>query len=325
MKAAVIERQGGVESLSYRDWPDPALGPDEVLMRVEACALNFLDLEVRRGMPGFQIETPFISGGDMAGVVEAVGAEVTRVEPGQRIVFNPYGRDGMMGEDCQGGLAELAKAPEAQAIPIPDGVSFEQAAALPVGYGTAHRIMLERARVRPGELVLILGAAGGVGTGCLQIARLIGAKTICVSSSPGHLKRLKALGADHVVNGREQDFSREAWRISGKRGVDVCVNYIGGETWVPSLRAMAHDGRVVTCGALAGFDPRTDIRYIWTRELNVIGANGWSDEGIAWLLARVAEGEIEPVIDSVFPLSEIREAEAKLEERRAFGKIVLHP
>jgi len=325
MKAAVIEQQGAVENLVYRDWPDPAIAADEVLMRVKACALNYLDLEVRRGMPGFPIETPFISGGDVAGVVEAVGADVTGCRVGDAIVFNPYGRDGMMGEDCQGGLAELAKAPESQAIAIPQGVSFEQAAALPVGYGTAHHIMFDRAHVQPGELVLILGAAGGVGTGCLQIARLIGAKTICVSSSPENLKKLAALGADHVINAAEKDFSREAWAISGKKGVDVCVNYIGGPTWVPALRAMAHNGRVVTCGASAGFDPATDIRYIWTRELQILGANGWTNEGIAWLLDKVKAGEIEPVIDSVFPLSEIRAAETKLENRQVFGKVVLIP
>lgn len=325
MKAAVIEEQGTVDNLVYRDWPDPEIGPDEVLMRVKACALNYLDLEVRRGMPGFPIETPFISGGDMAGVVEAVGADVTRFKPGDRIVFNPFGRDGMMGEDCQGGLAELAKAPESQVIALPDDVTFEQAAALPVGYGTAHRIMFDRAHVQAGELVLILGAAGGVGTGCLQIAKAIGAKTICTSSSKDNLEKLTALGADHVINTTEQDFSREAWAISGKKGVNVCVNYIGGETWVPALRAMAPDGRVVTCGASAGFDPQTDIRYIWTRELRILGANGWTDEGIVWLLKSVAAGEIEPVIDSIFPLSEIQAAETKLESRDVFGKVVLNP
>ena len=325
MKAAVIEEQGSVENLNYRDWPDPEFGADEVLMRVKACALNYLDLEVRRGMPGFPIETPFISGGDLAGVVEAVGADVTRCKPGDRIVFNPFGRDGMMGEDCQGGLAELAKAPESQVIALPDDVTFEQAAALPVGYGTAHRIMFDRAHVKEGELVLILGAAGGVGTGCLQIAKAIGARTICTSSSKDNLEKLTALGADHVINTAEVDFSREAWTISGKKGVNVCVNYIGGRTWVPALRAMAQDGRVVTCGASAGFDPATDIRYIWTRELRILGANGWTDEGIIWLLNKVASGEIEPVIDSIFPLSEIQAAETKLESREVFGKVVLNP
>jgi NADPH:quinone reductase-like Zn-dependent oxidoreductase len=268
---------------------------------------------------------PFISGGDMAGVVEAVGADVTRCKVGDAIVFNPFGRDGMMGEDCQGGLAELAKAPEGQVIAIPDGVTFEQAAALPVGYGTAHHIMFDRARVQPGELVLILGAAGGVGTGCLQIAKAIGARTVCVSSSAVNLEKLTALGADHVINSADRDFSREAWGISAKKGVDVCVNYIGGPTWVPALRAMANNGRVVTCGASAGFDPPTDIRYIWTRELQILGANGWTDMGIAWLLDRIKAGTFAPVIDSDFPLSEIRAAQTKLENRNVFGKVVLQP
>jgi alcohol dehydrogenase len=250
---------------------------------------------------------------------------VTRCKVGDAIVFNPFGRDGMMGEDCQGGLAELAKAPEGQVIAIPDGVTFEQAAALPVGYGTAHHIMFDRARVRPGELVLILGAAGGVGTGCLQIARALGARTICTSSSSASLEKLTALGADHVVNSTDQDFSREAWSISAKKGVDVCVNYIGGPTWVPALRAMAQNGHIVTCGASAGFDPQTDIRYVWTRELQILGANGWTDAGIAWLLDKIKAGTFAPVIDSVFPLSEIRAAQTKLENRNVFGKVVLRP
>jgi len=325
MKAAVIKEQGPVENIVYDDWPDPEIADDEVLIRVKACALNYLDLEVRRGMPGHPIETPWISGGDVAGVVEAVGKEVSRVKPEDRVVLNPFGRDGMMGEDCQGGLAELAKAPESQIIHIPGNVSFRQAAALPVGYGTAHHIMFDRARVQPGELVLILGAAGGVGLGCLQIAREIGARTICVSSRAESCEQLAALGAHHVINTSEDDFSRAAWKLSDKNGVDVCVNYIGGETWVPALRAMARNGRVVTCGASAGFDPQTDIRYIWTRELNIIGANGWTDNGIARLLKRIAAGALEPVIDSVFPLSAIQDAQRKLEERRVFGKILLEP
>jgi alcohol dehydrogenase len=325
MKAAVIERQGGVEGLVYRDWPDPVVEADEVLMRVRACALNYLDLEVRRGMPGFAIETPFISGGDMAGVVEAVGGAVTGLSPGDRIVFDPVARGRMMGEDIQGGLAELCKAPAANAIPIPDGVTFEQAAALPVAYGTAHRMLIDRAKLRCGELLLVIGAAGGVGVGCVQIARRMGATVIAVSSSAAKLERLAALGADHLIDSSRQDFSREAWRISGKRGVDVAVNYIGGETWVPALRAMKPGGRVVTCGASAGFDPPTDIRYIWTRELAILGANGWSPEGIRWLLDEVAAGRMEAVIDSVRPLAEIGAAQTRLESREAFGKVILTP
>ena len=324
MKAAVIERQGGVENLVYRDWPDPVPGPDEVLMRVHACALNYLDLEVRRGMPGMAVPMPFISGGDMAGVVEAVGLEVTGVAVGARIVFNPVTRDGMMGEEVIGGLAELAKAPVENVIAIPADVSFDQAAALPVGYGAGQH-MIERAAVKAGELVVVLGAAGGVGLACVQIAKQRGATVIAVSSDDGKLERLAALGADHGINSATHDFSREVWAISEKRGADVAVNYIGGETWVPTLRCLGMGGRLVTCGASAGFDPPTDIRYIWRRQLNIMGCDGWTTEGIEWLLAEVAAGRIEAVIDSVHPLSEIRAAETRLESRQSFGKVVLHP
>ncbi len=295
MKAAVIREQGPVENIVYDDWPDPQIGNDEVLVRVKACALNYLGLEVCRGMLGFPIETLWISSGDVASVVEV----------GDRVVLDSFGREGMIGEDCQGGLAELAKVPEQQIIHIPENASFQKAAALPVGYGMAHRIVFDRAKVQEDELALILGAGGGVGLGCLQIARGIGARTICVSSRAESLEKLTAMGADYIINTSDEDFGRAAW--------------------VPALRAMTHNGRVVTCGAWAGFDPQTDIRYIWTRELNIIGANGWTDDGIAWLLEKTATGAMEPVIDSVFPLHTIQDAQKKREDRQVFGKILLEP
>ncbi len=325
MKAAVIERQGGVENLVYRDWPDPEIAADEVLMRVESCALNYLDLEVRRGMPKFAVPMPFISGSDMAGVVEEVGDAVSNVAVGDRILFNPATRHGMMGKEIIGGLAEKAKAPAESVIAIPDGVSFDEAAALPVAYGAAYRMLIEKTRVAAGERVLVLGAAGGVGIACIQIAKQRGAEVIAVSRDDAKLERLTRLGADHVINAETEDFSRAAWAITNKRGVDLAVNFIGGETWASCLRCMGRGGRVVSCGASAGFDTKTDIRYIWTRELTIIGSNGWSSEGIAWLLDQVAAGRIEAVIDSTHPLRDIRPAETRLESRAAFGKVILHP
>jgi alcohol dehydrogenase len=233
-------------------------------------------------------------------------------------------RDGMMGEEVMGGLAEYAKASAVNAIAIPDAVSFDQAAALPVGYGAGHK-MIERAQVKNGDLVVVLGAAGGVGLACVQIAKQLGALVIAVSSSDEKLERLKALGADHGINNTTHDFSREVWAISGKRGADVAVNYIGGDTWTPTLRCLGMGGRLVTCGASAGFDPQTDIRYIWRRQLNIMGSDGWTPEGIRWLLAQVESGAIEAVIDSTHPLSEIRAAETRLESRQSFGKVILHP
>ena len=208
---------------------------------------------------------------------------------------------------------------------MPDAVTFEQAASLPIAYGTAHRMMITRGRVQAGELVMILGASGGVGTGCLQIAKNLKARVIACASSPEKLRRLTELGADHVIDYTKEDFSRKAWELSGKRGVDVLVNYTGGDTWVPSLRALARYGRLLTCGATAGFDPKTDIRYIWRREVNIVGANGWTREDLEALLLDVERGSITPVIDRVLPLADSAEAMRLLQDREVFGKVIVTP
>ena len=325
MKAAVIERQGGVEGLVYRDWPDPEPGPGEVLVRVRACGLNHLDIFVRRGMPGFPVPVPFISGGDIAGEVAALGPGVTGIDPGMRVLLNPSTPGGMIGEQLPGGMAELVKAPADHAIPIPDGVSFREAACLPVAYGTARRMLMARGQLQAGETVLVLGASGGVGNGCVQIARNLGATVIAAAGDAEKLERLRSLGADHLINYREADFSAEAWRLSGRKGVDLVVNFTGGETWAPSLKCLRKGGRLVTCGATAGFDPKTDIRYIWVRELNILGSDGWSTEDIRALLEDVRAGRISPVISHVLPLSEARAAETLIEDRAIFGKVILEP
>jgi alcohol dehydrogenase len=325
MRAAVILRQGGLENLVVRDWPDPEPRPNDVLVRVRACGLNHLDVFVRRGMPGFPVPMPFISGSDIAGEVVAVGAEVTRFRPGDRVVLNPVTPEGMMGEEIQGGMAELARCPASHVIPIPDGVSFEQAACLPVAYGTARRMLFTRGRLEPGETVLVLGASGGVGNAAVQIARNHGATVIACAGSAEKCARLQELGAQHTIDYGQEDFGPAAWRISGRKGVDLVINFTGGETWVPSLRALRKGGRIVTCGATAGFDPKTDLRYIWVRELNVLGSNGWTTEDIRVLLDEVEAGRIDPVISHVLPLGEAREGERLLEERLVFGKVLLIP
>ena len=325
MKAAVIEQQGGLENLVYRDWPEPEPGPDDVLVRVEVCGLNHLDIFVRRGMPGLAVPLPFVSGGDIAGTVEQLGDNVSGVSIGERVVLNPSSPEGMLGETLPGGMAELVRSPASHAIPIPEGVSFEEAACLPVAYGTARRMLLERAKLKSGETVLILGASGGVGTGALQLAVNLGATVIACASSPEKCERLREHGARHTINSREQDFSREAWALTGKQGVDVVINFTGGDTWVPSIKALKKRGRLVTCGATARFDPRTDLRYIWVRELDILGSNGWTSDDIRALLDDVEAGRIRPIISEVLPLSEARRAEELLEERAFFGKILLKP
>jgi len=325
MKAAVIEKQGGLDGPVYRDWPDPAPGAGEVLVRVRACGLNHLDIFVRRGMPGFPVPIPFISGGDIAGEVVAHGPGVDAPAVGARVLLNPSTPGGMIGEQLPGGMAELVAAPADHAIPIPDGVSFRDAACLPVAYGTARRMLLARAGLQVGETVLVLGASGGVGNGCVQIAHNLGATVIAAAGDAEKLDRLRALGADHLINYREADFSAETWRLSGKKGVDVVVNFTGGDTWVPSLKCLRKGGRLVTCGATAGFDPQTDIRYIWVRELTILGSDGWSSDDIRALLDDVKAGRIAPVISHVLPLAQAREAEALIEDRGIFGKVILEP
>jgi len=325
MKAAVIERHGGAEQLQYRDWPDPELPAGHVMIRVASCGLNYLDVFVREGMPGLPVPLPFISGSDIAGTVETVGDGISTVRPGDRVLVDPATPEGMLGEQIPGGMAELVSAPATHLVPIPDNVTFDQAACLPVAYGTARRMLLDRAILQAGETVLILGASGGVGTGAVQMARNIGATVIACAGSDEKCERLREIGADHTINYSDVDFSREAWKLTGKRGVDVAVNFTGGDTWVPSIKTLRKGGRLVTCGATAGYDPRTDLRYVWVRELTIVGSDGWTTDDIRVLLDDVSNQRIAPIIDTVLPLSEAREAERLIQDREVFGKVLLHP
>ncbi len=327
MRAVAIDAHGGLEQVRLRaDWPEPTAGPGQAVVDVKACGLNYLDIFVLHGMPGLPVEMPRIPGGDVSGVVGAVGAGVAREWVGRRVLIDPHIKSGgALGENGNGGLCEKIAVDAANLIHLPDAVTFEQAASLPIAYGTAHRMLITRGHVQPGELVLILGASGGVGTGCVQIAKNLKARVIACASSEAKLRRLQELGADHVIDYTKEDFSRRAWEISGKKGVDVLVNYSGGDTWVPSLRTLARHGRLLTCGATAGFDPRTDIRYIWRREVNIIGANGWTRQDLEALLVEVERGSIKPIIHGVYPLAESREAMRVLEDREVFGKIIVVP
>ncbi len=327
MRAAAISAHGGLDQVRIRtDWPEPKAGPGQAVVEVKACGLNYLDIFVLQGMPGLPVQMPRIPGGDIAGVVHSVGAGVGREWVGRRVLIDPHIKPGgALGEDANGGLCERIAVEAENLIHMPDAVTFEQAAALPIAYGTAYRMMITRGHVQAGELVLILGASGGVGTGCVQIAKNLKARVIACASSPEKLRRLRELGADHVIDYTKEDFSKKAWEISGKKGVDVVVNYTGGDTWVPSLRALARHGRLLTCGATAGFDPRTDIRYIWRREVNIIGANGWTREDLEALLLEVERGTIKPIIDRVLPLADSAEAMRLLQDREVFGKVIVVP
>ena len=327
MRAIAIRAHGGLDQLELRaDWPEPTAGPGQAVVEVRACGLNYLDIFVLHGMPGLPVEMPRIPGGDISGVVHSVGDGVRREWIGKRVLVDPHIKHrGALGEHGNGGLCERIAVDADNLIAMPDAVTFEQAASLPIAYGTAYRMLITRGQLKAGELVLILGASGGVGTGCVQIAKNLKARVIACASSAEKLRRLRELGADHVIDYTKEDFSRRAWEISGKQGVDVLVNYTGGDTWVPSLRTLARHGRLLTCGATAGFDPKTDIRYIWRREVNIIGANGWTRQDLESLLIEVERGSIKPIIDRVFPLAESREAMRVMEDREVFGKIIITP
>lgn len=331
MKAIVIHRHGGIEELKLEEVPTPKPGKKEILVQVKACGLNYLDIFVRRGSPGLQIDFPHIGGGDIAGIVAAVGAEIKDLEVGQRVLLDPMitlpnGHHGALGEDTTGGLAEYIQVAAANAIPLPDEVSFEDAASLPIAYGTAWRMLVTRGQVKKGEDILILGASGGVGTGALQIAKMMGLKTWVASSSEEKLNRLQALGADELINYADNpDFHKTIRSRQGGKGMDVVVNFTGGDTWVRSLKALNHYGRLLTCGGTAGYFPPTDIRYIFRRELSIIGSDGWRRQDLIDLLDAVRSGSIQPIIDEVLPLEEVGKAHQKLEDREVFGKLIIKP
>lgn len=323
MKAVLIESHGPIANLHYREWPDPALRPDDVLVEVKAVGLNHFDLFVRKGMPGVRLPMPFISGGDIAGVVGKCGANVSEWRVGDRVAVNPITADGMLGEQIHGGMAELVRVPACNLIPVPALMDFVTAAAIPVNFGTALRMLETVGQVQAGETMLVLGASGGVGTACVQLGKHIGATVIAVTRGAAKVQALAALGADHVIDSDSEDFSAAAWKLSGKKGVDVVINFTGGDTWVPSLRALRHRGRLITCGATAGFDPKTDIRYIWVRELRIFGSDGYTQQDIERAFDIIQDGSVQPLLSKVLDIREVREAHRLLESREVIGKLVL--
>ena len=337
MRALVIREHGGLDKLALEtDFPDPVAGPGDVIVRVRATSLNYHDVFTRRGMPGIKIPFPVIMGLDIAGEIASIGPGVTGWQVGQRVVVDPINRveGGLMGETMHGGLAELCKVKHHQLVALPDSVSFEQAAALPCAYGTALRMMTRIGQVQAGEKVLILGASGGVGVCCVQLAKLAGAEVIACAGTPEKAEKLMALGADHTVLYTEVDVMKDVQERFGKPtrragsnsgGVDVVVNFTGGDTWVKSLRCLKLGGRLLTCGATAGYNPPEDIRYIWTFELQLRGSNGWAMEDIGSLLDLVQANKLKALVDSTWSLDQGMDAMARLENRGVVGKVIVTP
>jgi NADPH:quinone reductase-like Zn-dependent oxidoreductase len=342
MKAARIHHHGGPEVLQYEEVTEPQIRPDQVLVRVRACALNRLDLFVRAGIPGMKFSMPHVLGSDIAGEIVETGELCERVQRGCRVLLSPglscrqceaclAGTDNLcrkyavFGYAIDGGNTELIAAPEYSVIPIPADLGFDEAAAVPLVFLTAWHMLVARARLQPGEDVLVIGASSGVGSAAIQIARLFRCRVIATAGSEDRISRARELGADHTIDHYRQDISAEVKKLTGKRGVDVVVEHVGAATWSKSLASLAPGGRLVTCGATTGFDAQVDLRYLFSKQWSLLGSFMGTMGELHQVLKSVFRKELKPVIDRVYPLAEIRTAHQRLEGHEHFGKVIVRP
>ena len=340
MKAVRFYDHGGSDRLRYEDVPDPVPGPGEIVVRVKACALNYLDLWERKGLPGVLIPLPHISGSDIAGIIESVGLGVRHLKPGDRTLVNPglscmhcehcyQGNDNqcreysVLGYLSDGGYAELVKIPAVNALPYPGEMPFSEAAAIPLVFMTAWHMLATRCAIRPGEDVLILGAGSGVGSAAIQIAKLFYARVIAAAGTDAKIEKARALGADHVINHSNQKIRDEVREITNKRGVDIVFEHVGAATWQDSVSCLARHGRLVTCGATTGFDVPLDLRHLFAKEVTILGSYMGSKHELLQVLKLVQEGLLHPVVSEVLPLKDAARAQQMMEAREHFGKIIL--
>jgi zinc-binding alcohol dehydrogenase/oxidoreductase len=326
VRAVRIHEDGGPEVLVLEEAPDPQAGPGEVLVRLHASALNHLDVWIRKGLPS--VPKPRILGADGAGVVAALGEGATGFDVGERVVLNPGieaggGRIHVIGEHGDGTNAELIAVPATNVHPLPDGLSFEEAAAFPLVFETAYRMLVTRAGLREGEWVLAWGIGGGVSTAALAIAKALGARVLVTSSSDAKLERARDLGADATVNHATDDVKAAVQEATDGHGIDVVVENVGEATWATSLQVAAPGGRITVCGATSGPNPPAALHRIWWKQLSILGSTMGTGEDFAGAYELVASGRARPVVDSVLPLEEIRAAHERLEAGEQLGKIVL--
>ncbi len=337
MRAIVLRRHGGPDVLHPEEVPAPEMGPGDVLVRVRACALNNVDLQLREGLPREPVELPRILGADVAGVVEAAGPLATNVTVGQEVMLCPSLSCGLCvhclaGEDvfCRayrvmgGGYAEYLAAPAANVFAKPPALSFEEAASMPLVFLTAWHMLVDRARLRRGEDCLVQAAGSGVGVAAVQIAALLGARVIATAGSDWKLERARMLGAEATINYSEQDLYPAVRAAVGSKGLEVVFEHVGGATFETSLRLLATNGRLVTCGSTAGPEVKIDLRYFFRRHISLLGSRMGSKAEFHALLAEVGRGHLRPVVDRVFPLDQAAEAHRYLMSRSNFGKVVLH-
>ena len=342
MKAVTFERFGAPEVLTYGERAAPLPEAGEALVRVRACGVNHLDLWVRSGLPGLEPEMPHILGNDVVGEIGAVGAGVHHVKPGDKVLVLPTlscgtcpscanGDDNLcrdydvLGRKRNGGYAEKVAVPAANCLPYPDNLRWEEAAAVPLVFLTAWHMLMGRARLQPGEDCLVVGAGSGVGSAAIQVARLVGARVIATAGGAAKLERARALGAHEAVDHSRGEFADEVRALTGKKGVEVSVDHVGGRVFEQAVLALAKNGRLVTCGATLGAEARLDLNRLFGRHLSLLGSWMGRRAEMIEVLHFVREGKLKPVIDSVMPLAQAAEAHRRIEAREHFGKIVLVP
>jgi NADPH:quinone reductase-like Zn-dependent oxidoreductase len=340
MKALAFKEFGGPETLALQDVADPTLRPDHVLVRVRACALNHLDLFVREGIPALKTPLPFWTGCDIAGDVVEVGAAVTGVRTGARVVVNPNltcdrcefcragesslcVRYGILGEHLPGGMAELVAVRGDRVLALPDAISYEDAASFVLTNMTAWRMVVTQGQLRAGQDVLILGVGGGVSSTAVQIAKLCGARVFVTSSSDDKLERARQLGADVGINYAREDWAKAVFDRTGRRGVDLLIENVGAATWKQSVRSVRKGGRLVTCGATSGPIGETDIRIVFWNQISIVGSTMGNDREFHEVMRLFFDGRLRAIVDEVVPLADGAAAQRRLAEGKQFGKIVL--
>jgi len=340
LKAIVFHEFGGPEKLHYEDAPEPVFSETEALIRVKACALNHLDIWARQGTRQERVPMPHISGSDISGEVVKVGSLVKNHKPGDKVLIAPGIGDGtceyctsgwdslcdnyrIIGYETQGGYAEYVSVPSANILPIPNSLSFEEAAAVPLVFLTAWHMLTTRAHLTAGETVLVWGAGSGVGSAAIQVAKVLGAKVIATAGNNEKLEKARELGADWTINHHDQDVPAEVKKVTNGKKANVVFDHIGQATWEKSMRSMAPAGRLVNCGVTSGGKAEIDIRYIFVRQFSLMGSYMGGKGELLKVLTFFEDGRLKPVVDSVFPLKEASAAQTRMEKSEHFGKIVL--
>ncbi len=340
MKAVIFHEFGGPDKLRYEDVPEPRISETEALIKVRAVALNHLDIWAREGTRRERVPIPHISGSDISGEVARVGTLVKDHKPGDKVLIAPGISDGtceycasgwdslcedykIIGYETQGGYADYVSVPANNILPIPNSLSFEQAASVPLVFLTAWHMLTTRAHLTAGETILVWGAGSGVGSAAIQIAKVLGAKVIATAGNDEKLEKARRLGADHVINHHSQDVPAEVKRFTNGKKANVVFDHVGQATWEKSMRSMAPAGRLVNCGVTSGGKTEIDIRYIFVRQFSLMGSFMGGRGELLKVLAFFEDGRLKPVVDSVFPLKEAATAQTKMEKSEHFGKIVL--